>query len=304
MLKRAFTLIELLVVIAIIAILAAILFPVFAQAKAAAKKSTSLSNNKQIALSAIMYASDVDDRFPVMAAWGGSGALASVGGSAYTPWPHLVFPYTKSADLFYDPQAQAPLASPAGFNPMINKLFGPNYGMNPYLAQQVSFPYATSSALHNTRSMTSISRPADVVMFSQKYSNSETNSTAIHGGWWYGAGTFFITLSVDPPDCASPGNVYYCAAGWGDNGFYGGSGGTQYLKNTEAYGAFTGGTSLRGTKQAVVTYTDGHAASKAPAALAEGTNYNGAKTSTGLPVQKDTDVVNTDITREHWLGVQ
>ncbi len=52
--SRAFTLIELLVVIAIIAILAAILFPVFAQAKAAAKKTQSLSNVKQIALSVLM----------------------------------------------------------------------------------------------------------------------------------------------------------------------------------------------------------------------------------------------------------
>ncbi|MBN9504271.1 MAG: prepilin-type N-terminal cleavage/methylation domain-containing protein [Armatimonadetes bacterium] len=62
--KRAFTLIELLVVIAIIAILAAILFPVFAQAKAAAKKTACLSNTKQISVGAIMYAADYDDWVP------------------------------------------------------------------------------------------------------------------------------------------------------------------------------------------------------------------------------------------------
>ncbi len=62
--KKAFTLIELLVVIAIIAILAAILFPVFAQAKAAAKKAVSISNQKQIALSIIMYGGDFDDMYP------------------------------------------------------------------------------------------------------------------------------------------------------------------------------------------------------------------------------------------------
>ena len=61
--NRAFTLIELLVVIAIIAILAAILFPVFAQAKAAAKKTAALSNAKQTALSFLMYAGDSDDNF-------------------------------------------------------------------------------------------------------------------------------------------------------------------------------------------------------------------------------------------------
>ncbi|MCW5941564.1 MAG: prepilin-type N-terminal cleavage/methylation domain-containing protein [Fimbriimonadaceae bacterium] len=62
--KRGFTLIELLVVIAIIAILAAILFPVFAQAKLAAKKAASISNSKQIILAALMYSADYDDLSP------------------------------------------------------------------------------------------------------------------------------------------------------------------------------------------------------------------------------------------------
>lgn len=62
--RRAFTLIELLVVIAIIAILAAILFPVFAQAKVAAKKTVSVSNLKQLALANQMYAADYDDALP------------------------------------------------------------------------------------------------------------------------------------------------------------------------------------------------------------------------------------------------
>jgi len=63
-LRKAFTLIELLVVIAIIAILAAILFPVFAQAKEAAKKTQCVSNTKQTALAALMYAGDWDDTLP------------------------------------------------------------------------------------------------------------------------------------------------------------------------------------------------------------------------------------------------
>jgi len=65
--KKAFTLIELLVVIAIIAILAAILFPVFAAAKDAAKKTASISNLKQIGLSTLMYASDYDDVYAMSA---------------------------------------------------------------------------------------------------------------------------------------------------------------------------------------------------------------------------------------------
>jgi prepilin-type N-terminal cleavage/methylation domain-containing protein len=62
--KHAFTLIELLVVIAIIAILAAILFPVFAQAKESAKKANCLSNLRQIGMAFLMYANDSDDRYP------------------------------------------------------------------------------------------------------------------------------------------------------------------------------------------------------------------------------------------------
>ena len=61
--RKAFTLIELLVVIAIIAILAAILFPVFAQAKLAAKKSADLSNSKQIGIGLQLYLADSDDMF-------------------------------------------------------------------------------------------------------------------------------------------------------------------------------------------------------------------------------------------------
>jgi prepilin-type N-terminal cleavage/methylation domain-containing protein/prepilin-type processing-associated H-X9-DG protein len=61
---RAFTLIELLVVIAIIAILAAILFPVFAQARESARKTSCLSNNKQLGLAAIMYVQDYDEMYP------------------------------------------------------------------------------------------------------------------------------------------------------------------------------------------------------------------------------------------------
>lgn len=86
--SRAFTLIELLVVIAIIAILAAILFPVFAQAKQAAKKTTCLSNVKQIGLGVQMYNADFDDMFPLA----GQNQGEPVG---WIPWHFIVNPYVK-----------------------------------------------------------------------------------------------------------------------------------------------------------------------------------------------------------------
>src|SRR5262249_3743674 len=93
--KRAFTLIELLVVIAIIAILAAILFPVFAQAKAAAKKTACISNLKQQGLAANMYATDYDDGLPDV-------AMLDEQTESYI-FAAKVNPYIKNRDLWKDP---------------------------------------------------------------------------------------------------------------------------------------------------------------------------------------------------------
>jgi prepilin-type N-terminal cleavage/methylation domain-containing protein len=83
--KRAFTLIELLVVIAIIAILAAILFPVFAQAKEAAKKTVTLSNAKQIGTAFLIYSTDADDNFPIACAVRATNGEYRF--NVYTPFP-------------------------------------------------------------------------------------------------------------------------------------------------------------------------------------------------------------------------
>ena len=120
--KRAFTLIELLVVIAIIAILAAILFPVFAQARMAAKKTVSISNCKQQGLGLIMYAGDNDDMWPRNDACQSNSSLnpkfkaASYNTTAtsgcYGPyynrvnnfsWQKWIMPYVKSVEIFETP---------------------------------------------------------------------------------------------------------------------------------------------------------------------------------------------------------
>jgi prepilin-type N-terminal cleavage/methylation domain-containing protein/prepilin-type processing-associated H-X9-DG protein len=96
--KRAFTLIELLVVIAIIAILAAILFPVFAQAKQAAKKTTDLSNTKQIGTAIHLYCSDYDDTTPTInGRRGGNPVPYSI------DYYYCLLPYLKNMQVFVSP---------------------------------------------------------------------------------------------------------------------------------------------------------------------------------------------------------
>ncbi len=103
--KKAFTLIELLVVIAIIAILAAILFPVFAQAKAAAKKTSALSNCKQLQVATIMYMGDYDDM--LINRYNASPRTGPV--APYTDqnmiWTGNIFPYVKNEGVYLDPAA-------------------------------------------------------------------------------------------------------------------------------------------------------------------------------------------------------
>ncbi len=95
--RSGFTLIELLVVIAIIAILAAILFPVFARARENARRSSCQSNLKQIGLGVIQYAQDYDERMP--SGRMNPGNVDTLGGA----WPVLINPYVKSYQLFRCP---------------------------------------------------------------------------------------------------------------------------------------------------------------------------------------------------------
>lgn len=112
--RRAFTLIELLVVIATIAILAAILFPVFARARENARRAACLSNMKQIGLGLMQYVQDYDERYPLY--YGPNGG-----------WHMQIQPYLKSTQLFICPSASAT----AGCDPtLINASASGSYGYN------------------------------------------------------------------------------------------------------------------------------------------------------------------------------
>ena len=97
--SHGFTLIELLVVIAIIALLAAILFPVFARARENARRASCQSNLKQIALGMAQYVQDYDERFPpYLTDASGNGAVDVADGDQ--GWADLIQPYTKSCLLY------------------------------------------------------------------------------------------------------------------------------------------------------------------------------------------------------------
>jgi prepilin-type N-terminal cleavage/methylation domain-containing protein len=160
--RNAFTLIELLVVIAIIAILAAILFPVFAQAKAAAKKTVCLSNMKQTSLAMMIYSNDSDDVLPSS----NEGAPASVTaacriiidfpGMSWCPgdtralgwkdpaevqnWANEIFPYVKSLGLYVCPSALAVVS------PIFGKLDTAGAGNSSYAFNGAVSGKSTTSA--------------------------------------------------------------------------------------------------------------------------------------------------------------
>src|SRR5579859_3810893 len=95
--RRAFTLIELLVVIAIIAILAAILFPVFAQARESARKTSCLSNTKQINTALQMYTQDYDEMVALN--------ITSSPGNPINTWQDLAQPYMKNYNIILCPDS-------------------------------------------------------------------------------------------------------------------------------------------------------------------------------------------------------
>jgi len=162
--SKAFTLIELLVVIAIIAILAAILFPVFAQAKVAAKKTQSLSNIKQQTLAFLMYANDNDDAVsegitkdqlteaPPGGCWPSLGGQPDGSGPCYYSYSQLAYPYHKSNAIFTDPLSPNKDGDP-GFV---------NYGVNYWMFKVNIWSFAGAPAV-----LSSMNNVAEKIMITQ-----------------------------------------------------------------------------------------------------------------------------------------
>ncbi|CAN5362837.1 hypothetical protein BH11ARM2_BH11ARM2_13390 [soil metagenome] len=204
--RRGFTLIELLVVIAIIAILAAILFPVFAQAKEAAKRTSSLSNIKQLGTAAQIYLGDSDDTYFPAYYFGEADQTTPDNLGAFR-WPWLLLPYTKNMQIFRSPSDTKDLTLPGCVggcrdpkNPYYGYLWGQyvSYGLNwLYLAPDPAYKPLSGvplSSLLSTNSRgvsaTSLGDPAGTLFLSDSTNGDPANPTNV------GMGNF----TVVPPE--------------------------------------------------------------------------------------------------------
>ena len=110
--RRGFTLIELLVVIAIIAILAAILFPVFAKAREKARQSSCLNQVKQMGIAMLSYAQDYDECMPYQAV---DGVTSWTAATAPINWAAACMPYMKNTQIWIDPSSSGAVADPISY---------------------------------------------------------------------------------------------------------------------------------------------------------------------------------------------
>jgi prepilin-type N-terminal cleavage/methylation domain-containing protein/prepilin-type processing-associated H-X9-DG protein len=159
MIRRGFTLIELLVVIAIIAILAAILFPVFAKAREKARQTSCLSNVKQVSLGLIQYTQDYDERSP-------RGDSVAWGDGAWPAYPHggyvdACYPYVKNAQVFLCPSDSARNCISAANPPTDTHTYGSDVLPGSYPSQQLSYVYNYN--IYNY-SLGQIQYPAETVL--------------------------------------------------------------------------------------------------------------------------------------------
>jgi len=324
--KRAFTLIELLVVIAIIAILAAILFPVFAQAKLAAKKAASLSNIKQITLSNIMYENDYDDNFVIftqnpyntycgqtqpngVAYPNGSSRCKVPPYNVTYNWPSLLQPYTKSTGILIEPgtgDAQNYLGG-ANNNSYHNGWYS-QYGYNYLFLSPLGLsgltgggwlPNAGFSLFGIGRSATTAISPANTVMFTGSLGSPQVGANLVAGAQYSTPDHSYLT---DPgTGCqlyyATNRLTYVNVSSTATNPAQASKWGSQWVKNTPV-GPLTGVTrALNPYNGANVGWVDGHAKSMTADALAAGTDYGNSTPTSGY---SGFGSQITDITKYLW----
>ena len=284
--RIGFTLIELLVVIAIIAILAAILFPVFAQVREKARQISCLSSEKQIGLGVTQYIQDNDERVPPVSYQYPNQALMC--------WPDLIQPYVKNWKIFRCPDAGKDPFGMWGTNSTSNPAskdangvlgagwweWGGSYGMNSnYLA-----PIANCDGDHNGMQYSMFGKPVSESEIDEVANTVFATDVKVEVGtngdtWPY---MYFVespAVFTAPIACATYG-------AWGPGQF----------PDTPAYTSepfsSTGGVSVRHNGGTNVIFCDGHAKYYTPGNLASGTDWAFNKDAGSIHI--------TDISKYLW----
>lgn len=244
--KRAFTLIELLVVIAIIAILAAILFPVFAQAREKAREITCVSNAKELGTSMMMYTQDYDELYPLAVTWG----------NPWSDWSDTIQPYMQSWDIMYCPSGGPRMIaswSQPQYEWWANWRWFVQYGFNAdYLNND---PNCSTTGQNNhafglPTSLAAVQSPASTICIAEDGQDAPNDSIG-------------TSLVYSPASDTAPDDCSYGA--WGTN-------------NGLWYPAGSGNTTMgffkpRHNEMGTVLMCDGHAKVFTPGQLAAGTNW-------------------------------
>lgn len=276
---RAFTLIELLVVIAIIAILAAILFPVFAEARRSAKATVTLSNIKQQTTGILLYTGDFDDTMVPTAVLGDPDSpfnLLNTG--PYKPWSWLLYSYVKSDMVFMDAltQREGYTTCSSGLRPQDDeeaRVYCPQFGYAFSVMAPVRFE--TGRYRHFPVQVSGINSPSQTVMLTIKAHR--------RGGrrldWLTPNSGVWMSNLAQPPICTAsgtwpdnPANNSHCITlqRWGVGGFED----TQTRPLNAEEGRYSAGNAFRNRMRAITAFSDGSAKSIQPTALSAGTNWN------------------------------
>jgi len=273
--RRGFTLIELLVVIAIIAILAAILFPVFATAREKARQSQCISNAKQIGTAVFMYNQDYDEIMPLF--------FRNYGAAGRDSWASLVQPYVKNWALFRCPNMADATSGGTSIWTSANKnnlCIWPGYGYNVY---GMNFDNSTTCATFDTNNRSGpptalalIARPAGIVL-------AAGASLEPGSGSFAGANSLYPThggyMAVEAPAGETdPTGCTWSNGAWGQGSYMGPYGGFDQPRHQNQ-----GGT---------LVFCDGHTKFTTAGQAAAGTSWNVNATNT--------DIVITDRTKYMW----
>jgi prepilin-type N-terminal cleavage/methylation domain-containing protein/prepilin-type processing-associated H-X9-DG protein len=176
--KRGFTLIELLVVIAIITVLAAMLLPVFAQAREKARQIVCMSNQKQLGMAIQMYTEDYSERLPL--------AAYLTGDYSFVTWHNLTDPYAHSKQIWYCPSSLVGRTDASGAETT-------HFGYNARYLTDILLDFQNADG-HRGVPLAAVSSPSETVLLTDAKASRE-------GSWCGDDGKFLLPPSDPDTDC-------------------------------------------------------------------------------------------------------